>query len=186
MTTLLGLDIGLAHCGIAALAVTETSAGFSYELLNAGVVVTEKRAAKVTVSTTEDNVARMRKLAEELKSWLDLFQPKLVVTESQSWPRNAGATGKIGMAWGVVTSACLWAPSHPRLIDVSPQAIKLAVCKNKSASKEDVIVAMTALLGSLPVEIKKADREHACDAAAAVVAAVQYREDVKLWIARRD
>lgn len=184
MTTIIGLDIGLAHCGVSAISARYGASGIVFELLGAGVIVTEKRAAKVTVSTTEDNLTRIRKMAEELRSWLELYQPPIVVAESMSWPRNAGALAKIGMAWGVVGTCCLRAPSQPVLIDVSPQSIKLAVCGNKSASKEDVIQAMQSKLGPMPSTIKKADLEHACDASAAVLAAVKYREDVKLWISK--
>lgn len=182
-TRIIGLDVGLAHCGIACVEVSATPTGFSFTLVDAAVIVTEKRGSKVAMSTTADNVLRMRELSDGLHdAMIPMLRPKLAVSESQSWPRNAGSSAKIGMAWGVVTTL-LHVRSIP-LYDVSPQAIKLAVCGNKSASKDAVISAVTAIVGPMPSKIKKADREHSCDAIAAVMAAVRYREDVKLWIAQ--
>ena len=178
MTIIMGLDIGLAHCGIAVLDCVG-GPNPHITLRAAEVCVTEKRAAKVAVSTTEDNIHRMRKLAAVIAAVYAAHSPSLVVTESQSWPRNAGATGKIGMAWGAIVGVL---PASTPILDASPQAIKLAVCKSKSATKDEVITAVEQRLGALPKTIKKADREHAADACAAVLAAIQYREDVKLWI----
>lgn len=180
-TKIIGFDVGLAHCGIACVEVSATPTGFNFALVSADVIVTEKRGSKVAMSTTADNVARMRELGDGLHdAMIPMLQSKLAVSESQSWPRNAGSSAKIGMAWGVVTT--LLHTRHIPLYDVSPQAIKLAVCGNKSASKDDVISTVTAIVGLMPAKIKKADREHACDAVAAVMAAVRYREDVRLWI----
>jgi hypothetical protein len=91
------------------------------------------------------------------------------------------------MAWGVV-AAYVQQRGLP-LVQAPPQALKKAVCGDRSASKEDVRAAIDTLFGVdlaamflKPKKLRKADYEHPFDALAAVFAT---RESEVFRLARR-
>ena len=159
------LDVGLAHLG---WCFHNPSA----RLWRAGLIVTEKDAAGTGVNHSEDAIARCRLLHHGLVSVVLEFAPKVLMVESLSFPRNAGATAKIGMAWGVV--ATLGLPTF----HVPPMAVKLHVAGKKTATKLEVQAAVDKLTdGAIEREcqsrkIPKSKREHPYDAAAVVFAAL--------------
>lgn len=170
----LGLDPGFASCGWALVRLTPGAE----ELLAVGVIETEKSAKKRAVRSSDDNLRRARELASELDALIAGRgeQVACVAAESQSWPRSAGVTGKIGMAWGVI--AALVQRYGLALVQASPQEVKQATAGAKNASKDEVeqfvalwaqnrgAEAWRAFLG----EHRGTLHEHGADAVAVVIA----------------
>lgn len=163
----LGLDPGFRDLGFAAIEFTRDGE----RPVAAGVIRTKKSTKKQNVLATEDNVRCGRELGEQLEMILAALSPVLVCTESQSWPRNAGASAKVGIAWGVVINATRSLP----MAQASPQEIKRIVVGAKNASKADVEleVARRWNLSPLLEGVTESKRNHAYDAAGAVIACME-------------
>ncbi len=170
MVILRGYDPGLAHFGFASLALHARGE----EPLDLGVLKTVKSDAKRKMLTADDNVRRGRELVDALGVSLG-DGTRLVCSESFSHPRNSSAAAKLSLSWGIFI-----AHVHLRdlpLLQASPQEVKLAVCKTKDASKQDIQDALIArypgadLLGKLDARKQntKEHREHAFDALATIV-----------------
>jgi crossover junction endodeoxyribonuclease RuvC len=177
-TIILGLDLGLATCGVAVIDL-----GIVHEhdrVVAFDVIVTEASAKKRNVRATADNVRRIRELYDGLLKHVSRRLPALICAEEQSWPRNSSTCAKIGMAWGVMVS--LASMYKIPLLQVSPKQIKESVCGHASASKEDVRSALEKRYTNLPPwPAKKSTIEHAADALGAFVACL---EDDMLQMAR--
>jgi crossover junction endodeoxyribonuclease RuvC len=181
-TFVLGLDLGLATCGVAVIDLGIWT-GHVYEhdrVVTFDVITTEASAKKRNVRATADNVRRIRELHDGLLKHVSRRLPVLICAEEQSWPRNSSTCAKIGMAWGVMVS--LATMYKIPLLQVSPKQIKEAVCGQASASKEDVRRALEERYANLPPwPTKKSTIEHAADALGAFVACL---EDDMLRMAR--
>lgn len=154
----LGIDSGFASCGVAVLDLS----GSAPRLRDSGCFTSEPSAKKRDVRAAEDLVRRHHELARYLDTWLKAYEPVTVCLESVSWPRNAGATGKLGIAFGAVWSAAF----HRGLpiVQASPQDVKLSLCGAKNASKDDVILAVERLHPGITWPSQKTRWEHVADA----------------------
>lgn len=167
----LGLDTGLATFGYA---LVELSRDGTITPLRMGVVRTEKDARKNTVLATEDNLRRARVVAGVLEELVSVHRVRMLTAESMSLPRNASASAKIGMAWGIV--AALSERYDLPLAQVSPQVLKKAVCPAiKGASKDEIQDALcarfhTTNLRALVAGLPKGMHEHPFDALGTIVA----------------
>lgn len=168
---LVGADPGLAHFGFVVVALHATGE----EVLDLGIIKTEKSDAKRKVLAADDNVRRVRELVWTLDKVLGAGT-RAVCAESMSHPRGASAAGKLSLSWGVLVTLV-----HLRqlpILQASPQEVKRAVVGRKDASKEEVADALVARYGSGIVrkldekKIPQGQREHAFDALAAVVASL--------------
>jgi len=160
----LGLDPGFAALGLAAVDLTPGAE----RVHRAWVVRTEKAARKVEVRASDDNVRRAREIAAELERAAVEWDPVALVAEAQSWPRNAGASAKVGIAWGLV--AALAERHGLPLVQASPQDVKRATCGAKTASKAEVIAAIEARFPDVVWPRQATLVEHAADAVAVVLA----------------
>ena len=147
-------------------------------VLELAVIRTEPSSKKRGVRATDDNVERARLLARELDARLFAETPAAICVEAQSWPRNASAAIKVGIAWGVIVSASeAWGIP---MLQVTPMGLKKAVTGSKTATKQEV---QRALERRWPGEIHwPAYREHAADALGAIVACL---DDDLLRMARQ-
>lgn len=68
------------------------------------VARTEKANCKLDVRASDDNARRARELARALHLAVAEHGPLANAAEAQFWPRNAGATAKVGMARGVLAA----------------------------------------------------------------------------------
>jgi crossover junction endodeoxyribonuclease RuvC len=163
----LGLDPGFASLGWCACSVT---AG-SVRAVAAGVLRTKKSAAKHGVYASDDNLTRARFIYSAFDAIVVAFQPAALCAESMSFPRNASAAAKVAMSWGVIAAV---AEAHALpVLQASPQAVKLALCGKKDASKEEVQAALRVRIGDLDpllLNVPKGQHEHPYDAGAVVVA----------------
>lgn len=170
LVCVLGVDPGFASLGYAILRI-----GSQGEALDAaGVIRTSASDKKRKILATDDNARRCREIARDLGNLFDQWQPSVVCAESMSFPRNAATAAKMAMTWGV-----LIAYSHARacpIIQASPQEVKLALTRTKTASKDDVAKAVRARyknVGKLLKELPESLHEHANDAVASAVACLE-------------
>lgn len=171
----LGIDPGFATLG---LAIVDVAAAVT--VARTWVFRTEKSPRKHAVRASDDNVRRAREIAEELRATIRTYRPAAIATEGQSWPRNAGASAKVGIAWGVLAAV---ADAHQLpMVQASPQQIKRVLCGVKTATKEQVIAAVEARFGEVGWPPQASLREHAADAIGAVVACL---DSSVLQMARR-
>jgi crossover junction endodeoxyribonuclease RuvC len=157
---ILGIDPGFAAVGVCIVEVRADAL-----VPEAWKVITTQKS-KLKILASVDNVNRCRELFSSMET---LFKDVLVVcTESQSWPRNASNSAKLGMFWGILSS--LAHANGVAIVQASPAAIKKAVTGNKKASKEDVQKALEGMFDLPPWPPRKTMREHVADALGAVVA----------------
>jgi Holliday junction resolvasome RuvABC endonuclease subunit len=167
----LGLDVAFASLGWCAARVGRDRV----ELAGVGVVRTKPGEAALLKS--EDNFQRLREIYRGLEELRAKWEPVGFAVEAQSWPRNAGAVAKIGMAWGVVASiAALW---DLPVIHQSPQRIKKVTAGRNDASKDEVRAGLLTMRGFERLEdmlraagIPSSYWEHPVDAAGAIYAAL--------------
>ena len=115
----LGIDTGLANYGFA---VVEFITPTEMRLDRVGEVTTKKSSKKANVLAASDNVRRAREIYRALDPVF--AEVGVICMESQSWPRNASAIGKLGLSF-CVTAALAERHGLP-VIAASPQAIKKA------------------------------------------------------------
>lgn len=179
---LLGLDPGFASLGYAVLKLAPDISDDRVEYM--GTIITEKSNKKRSVYASDDNLRRAKEIRSALKKVVSDAALKAKVetgyegrvvgicAEAMSFPRNAGSAAKVAMAWGIIASMDL------PVFQMSPQAIKLAVCGTKSASKSDVEEGLISMFRGktgqnielLLKDLPKSKREHPYDALAAIVA----------------
>lgn len=159
----LGVDGGLASFGWALVEIQD-----DVRLKECGVIKTEKSNRKRNVLASDDNVDRARIIAKFLRG-LATVPCVAICAEAMSFPRSSSVAGKMSIAWGVLIG---FAVQHDiPIAQASPQQIKKSVCGDKTASKLDVQAAMLKRFGVTVLDhVKRADREHAADACAAVLA----------------
>lgn len=169
MTCALGIDPGFAALG---WSVVSMAAGDA-EVVESGVIRTQKSDRKGELRACDDNLARGQRLHGELERLVIAFRPVAVVCEAMSWPRHASVTAKMGIVWGVIASV---ANDHDLpVLQVTPQELKRAVCGRKGASKDEVRYAVEQRLGNGKGWPKQASLvEHAADAAGAVLACLDH------------
>jgi len=169
--TIIGADPGLANFGIAAVDLTIDDDKAALFVTDWRVISTAKSSKKQAVFASDDTLRRAQEIGDAIAPWLANRSVMAICCEAFSAPRNASAAAKIAMAFGVLAEAAR-ARGIP-VIYASPQAIKLAVCGQKSASKDEVIAAVKRAYGAkfLPDWPRATGKhEHVADAAAAVLA----------------
>ncbi len=159
----LGIDPGFASLGLAAVDLDE----HVVRVPRCWVVRTEPSAKKRSVRQSEDLVRRCRELAVALERAIAEWRPAVACAETMSWPRDMKAATRIALAWGAV-AAVLERHGIP-LVQASPQEVKKALCGSKSASKEDVQVAVESIVEAVTWPAQKTLVEHAADAIAVVL-----------------
>ena len=160
---ILGLDPGLASCGWAAI---RRELDGSLACLNAGVIRTKKEAG----NKYQDDLRRIRKLSSELQWVKQAYEIDFVASESMSWPRHTRAVQSMGFCWGVIGSLF----DNESLIQRRPQQIKVDLVGKKTATKKEVDEAACSVIEELGMyldDLPKTQRDHAADAAAAVISA---------------
>lgn len=133
---ILGADPGFASFGLTVARLLKESE----EFIETDVIRTEKSAKKKGVKASDDNFHRGQIISARLHTLVKKYQPMAIAAEAASWPRNAGATAKLAMSWGILIDLC-YVYQLP-MVQGSPQEIKKALCDDKAASKESVRRAM--------------------------------------------
>ncbi len=161
---ILGIDPGFSSLGWCIASVE----GGVINPVQVGVILTEKSISKIGVRSSEDNIRRANLIWNSLASLNAMHKPKLIATETMSWPRNAGVVAKMGIAWGVIASlsACYGIP----VVQASPVDIKKAVVGTGTASKEAMIEAIKNRYPSISWPANISIHEHAADAVGSIIA----------------
>lgn len=166
----MGIDPGFASTGV----VVARLNGLVVEDFAFTTIRTKKAKKGSLIYASQDNANRTKQLARDLKLLFDDFRPDAVCVEAMSFPRNASVAAKMALCWGVIgaLSELYKAP----ILQASPQVIKQRLTGSKSASKEEVELAVRNLVGTDRVDdaltlaqVIKGQKEHAMDALAACV-----------------
>lgn len=181
MITILGVDPGFANFGWAVVQIDAGASLYQLEPLPGGgtiavvamgVLETEKANKKQKVLASDDNFRRARLIARWFYSELPGV-PQVLCAESMSFPRNASAAAKVAMTWGILATVCEL--QELPMVMASPQEVKVGVCGEKSASKEQVIAALNQRFPEAERCVKglaKGKLEHPYDALAAIVTCI--------------
>lgn len=132
----LGVDPGFASFGYAVVQLTESGENVKF----VDVVRTQKVDKKRNVKAADDNFQRGQVIAAALYGAVQKYEPMVITAEAASWPRNAGATAKVAMSWGILIALCH--QYRLPMVQASPQEIKKTLCDSKSATKESVREAL--------------------------------------------
>ncbi len=169
--TVLSIDPGFAELGYA---VVRHERGIDH-VLDIGVIWTKTGNKRLLKS--EDAQRRLRYTSERLWALADKYEIDAIAFESISMPQVTSKQNavKIGFAYALI--AMLAAILDIAMVMRTPQAVKMAVCGTKSASKGAVEKAVRVLFGGHPAVLKfinqtaRGRQNHGFDALAAYVAA---------------
>jgi Holliday junction resolvasome RuvABC endonuclease subunit len=170
VSLILAIDPGLATLGISLFDV-ELRKAYTLALFESS-----KASKKANLLAADDTAERARELHKFL---VDYYQRTTVMNgpplraifaEAQSWPRNAGAAAKIGVAWGVLVAFA----NHLDLpiLQLSPQKVRKHLHGSISASKgeiQGIVQAKAEFSGIAQDQLNKiapSKREHIYDALA--------------------
>jgi len=149
----LGIDPGTAACGFGVVA----SDGATLRFVDAGTVRTDP---------DRPDAARLADLEAALDQLMTEHRPDRVAVERLYFQRNVATAMAVGQARGV---ALLVAARHGLAVtEPTPNEVKVAVCGNGAADKQQVAVMVGRLLG---VELTGA-RDDATDALAIAIGAL--------------
>jgi crossover junction endodeoxyribonuclease RuvC len=150
MVVVMGIDPGVANTGFGVV----RSVGGRMEAIDAGVIEVPPGLPP------EQRLGRIYEALDELLEWRD---PDAVALEDVYFGKNVRSAIGVGQARGV---AMLAATRHYKpCFDYTPQAVKMAVCGNGGAAKDQVQRMVGSLLGlrRLPAP------DHAADALAVAI-----------------
>lgn len=146
----MGIDPGVANTGFGVVRI----AGSTMTPLDGGVI--EEPAG----DHAEQRLARIH---AELEKLLDWHEPEAVALEDVYFGRNVRSAIGVGEARGVAMLAA--ATRRIPCFDYTPQEVKMAVCGNGAAPKEQVQRMVASLLGLSTTP----DPDHAADALAVAI-----------------
>lgn len=129
---ILGIDPGLRSTGFAAAEIDKNS-GEIVRVLQVGTIQTEPQTGR-KVRKTSDHLRRAREQANAIQSVIDRHNVSVIAFELSTVTPYTHPTFSFGVMTGIV--AALGRP----IIQVLPQEVKFAACRNTRATKRDVIV----------------------------------------------
>lgn len=95
---------------------------------------------------TESPYDKLHIISEKVASLCDLHSPDDLAIESPFYGKNAQVVFKLGRAQGAAIAAAL--SRGVRVFEYAPRKVKMAVCGNGSASKEQVCVMLQKMFGT--------------------------------------
>ncbi|OGE86133.1 MAG: crossover junction endodeoxyribonuclease RuvC [Candidatus Doudnabacteria bacterium RIFCSPHIGHO2_02_FULL_46_11] len=153
---ILGIDPGTATIGFGAIETISNKPKF----LGVGVITTPK---------TESDSKRLETVYTEIKKLIKKFQPEVLVLEKIYFSKNIKTAIAVAQARGVIMLA--GQEAKLKILEVSPQEVKLSVAGYGAADKKQVQKMVKMLLNLK--EIPKPD--DAADALAAALSAINRR-----------
>lgn len=161
-----GIDPGLANCGLAILRLGATEEDDKVSNLQT-ITTSPNYSHKLTSYDYAERVGHISLALEPYVRKCDL-----VCSESMSYPRNSVAATKIALTFGAIVTLCKLYKKP--LVFVLPQQLKSRIVGKRDASKEEVEIALLDrfpdienLLENIPRKV----RDHATDALGTIVAA---------------
>ena len=128
----LGIDPGTAQCGFGVVSLENGT----LRLVDAGVVRTE---------AGQTDGERLRALHAALTQLLGLHRPERVGVERLFFQRNVQTAMTVGQARGIALLVA--AEAGVGIDEPTPNEVKMAVCGNGSADKQQVASMVARLLG---------------------------------------
>ena len=175
--TLLGIDPGLASCGVA---VVELTAGIT-RVRALAVVRTTPSPKKRRLRSTDDLGDRLRVIATALNAYFKAIPDMVAIcVEARAIPFRGGrmlvkpsAVAALGRVRGLVDAFA--ADRKLPIIEETPQTLKLLTAGRRDASKVEVRLALEQRFPEVSAlwPRQKTLVEHAADALAAVVAGLE-------------
>jgi Holliday junction resolvasome RuvABC endonuclease subunit len=162
----LGLDPSLCNLGIAAVEILPVGE----RVIEALVIRTEPSPKKRRLLVGEDDARRVAELVGGFRAAVARHQPAALVIEAPAGSQHAKSARALGLAFGAMIGAAKMLDLP--LAQVTVQEVKRAACGRKDGSKDDVIAAMEARYPGIVWPSPAGVVEHAADAIAAVVAAL--------------
>lgn len=158
-STILGIDGGLAHMGLAVAVVGKERP----TVIWSSVIETVKQSEGTAAA---DNVRRAREVWLALDEVVSQYRPARIVAEAMSHPRDARAAAMLSMSWGVI--AAIAAQRGLPVDGQSPMALKRRLTGNQTAKKDEVIAAVRELYPEVRWMPRRDLWEHQADAVAAI------------------
>jgi Holliday junction resolvasome RuvABC endonuclease subunit len=162
-----GVDPGLAKAGITIVKLLNGYEKPSDAKVLLSEVFKSKKSNKKERRQDEDLLRRLREYIRWFSDILDTARPRIVISESLSYPRNARSSAMLAMGWGAVQTYC--GLNKISTFIFSPQEIKMGCGLGRDASKQKVEDFIRELwsYGDWP---SHGQREHAFDGAGAIAA----------------
>lgn len=162
----LGVDPGFANIGV--MAVELLSVGAKARFVES--IVTKKDSKKRNLRQESDDTRRLELIRVEFSCLLDRIKPQVAAFERvPRIAKNPTATRQCALGW-----ACMWTVCRDHGLPVlvfEPEDIKYEVCKNRSASKEDMVKALKARFPGFKGWPDTKKVEHVADAGGAALLA---------------
>ena len=160
----LGIDPGFSRVGYAVVSLD------GQHVVAGGVIRTQKAAKKLRTYASDDNWQRAQLIGGRLEEILDAYPARTFCAEAMSFPRSASVAAKMAMCWGVLAEIAR--RRDLPLLQVRPQALKVAVCGKSTASKDEVKAAVLRRIPEAALYLPKATtlHEHYMDSVGAVLA----------------
>ena len=173
-----GVDPGLAQCGVAALRVDTNG---SMTAIGALRIATKPSAKKHRIRAVDDCSRRVGELRDALDGFFAEHRPAVVSAEALSYPRNASSAVKLGMAVATVQAAARHCGAA--LIQHTPRDLRRALQLPAGAAKTETCAAACVRVDRLAAVLRRwgviyvrgavelpGQSEHVADAAVAAVA----------------
>lgn len=175
---ILGIDPGLATFGWAIIDP------HIRKIVDMGCFVTEPSPKKRRILAADDLMRRARELSRNVHSLCARFGPNIFAAEQLSHPRNSSSAAKLAAGWAIALHEA--ETRGVPFYQASPQEVKVALTKNKAASKVQVQRAVIKLAGRpldggnmrvLPAGL----HEHPWDAAAAAFTCIDTSDMYRVY-----
>jgi Holliday junction resolvasome RuvABC endonuclease subunit len=166
MTVVIGIDPSLCNTGIAVMELQPNGE----RLLGVSVVRTAPSAKRRKVLAAEDGARRVAEIVAALDAAIATARPVALAVEAPAGSKGAQAARALALAFGAVIAVAK-VRGLP-LVQVQPGDVKRAMCRQKGASKDDVILAVEARYPEVEWPTPQGVWEHAADAVGAIVAAL--------------
>lgn len=166
---IMGIDPGLRNLGVSKLLLDPP---VGYDLVGLEFIETKKEDKKRGLRQKADDTRRLGAIVDRFDEIVRDWKPHVFSFEERPTVRNASASAKVALAYG----ACLAIARLQKalVLEYGPMDLKVLVCDNKKASKQDVDDALSARFSVLAnYEIAASKREHLADAVAAALKAAQ-------------
>jgi len=162
-----GVDPGLANAGIAIISIPPKYSTTKDAVVKVADIFKSQKSAKKERRQDEDLTQRLRKFVAWYRDIFDEYKPKIIISESLSYPRNARSSAMLAMAWGSIQTYSVLNKTPTYIY--RPQEIKEGCGLAKNASKQQVEDKVKSIwaFGNWPTH---GQREHAFDASGAVMA----------------
>lgn len=162
----LGIDPGFAHIGLMVIEHLRLGA----RAISADVILTKPEGKKRNLRQESDDTRRLELIRTEFTTFLEKVNPAVVAIERvPRIAKNPKTTRQCALGW-----ACVWtivrAKGIPALV-YEPEDIKYEVCKDKQASKSDMVRALKNRFPTFDEWPDTKNVEHIADAGGAALVA---------------